>query len=280
MPAKRLRFDEDARRELRHGLDILANAVRVTLGPRGRNVVLDKNYGPAVITKDGVTVAREIDLRDRFHNMGAQLVKQVAIRTNDVAGDGTTTATVLAQALFHEGIRNIAAGANAMYLRRGMEASLRVALPALRQMAVPVEDKKTIAAVAAISANDRRIGDLIADVMEQVGKDGVITIEDGRGLDDEVEVVDGLQVDNGWLSPYFVTNPDRNEAVLDDPYILITDYTINDIHAILPLLEKVLQVSKNLVPRFTAWRTPWSPCSRRPAIHPWLSSSFTLGLLF
>ncbi|MGE3961060.1 MAG: chaperonin GroEL [Dehalococcoidia bacterium] len=247
MPAKRLRFDEDARRELRHGVDILANAVRVTLGPRGRNVVLDKNYGPAVITKDGVTVAREIDLKDRFHNMGAQLVKQVAIRTNDVAGDGTTTATVLAQALFHEGIRNIAAGANAMYLRKGMEQALHAALPALRAMAVPVEDKKTIAAVAAISANDRRIGDLIADVMEQVGKDGVITIEDGRGLDDEVEIVDGLQVDNGWISPYFVTIPDRNEAVLDDPYILITDYTINDIRTILPLLEKVLQVSKNLV---------------------------------
>ena len=152
MPAKRLRFDEDARRELRHGVDILANAVRVTLGPRGRNVVLDKNYGPAVITKDGVTVAREIDLKDRFHNMGAQLVKQVAIRTNDGAGDGTTTATVLAQALFHEGIRNIAAGANAMYLRKGMETALHEALPALRAMAVPVEDKKTIEAVAAISA--------------------------------------------------------------------------------------------------------------------------------
>src|SRR5690606_1899989 len=246
MPAKRLRFDEDARRELRHGVDILANAVRVTLGPRGRNVVLDKNYGPAVITKDGVTVAREIDLDDRFHNMGAQLVKQVAIRTNDVAGDGTTTATVLAQALFHEGIRNIAAGANAMYLRRGMEQALRVALPALREMAVPVEDKATIQAVASISANEARIGELIADVMEQVGKDGVITIQDGRGLDDEVEIVDGLQVDTGWTSQYFVTNPDRNEAALDDPYILITDYEIRDVRTILPLLEKVLQVSKNL----------------------------------
>ena len=246
MPAKRLRFDEDARRELRHGVDILANAVRATLGPRGRNVVLDKRFGAAVITKDGVTVAREIDLEDRFHNMGAQLVKQVAIRTNDVAGDGTTTATVLAQALFHEGIRNIAAGANAMYLRRGMEQALRVALPALRDMAVPVEDKATIEAVASISANDRRIGALIADVMEQVGKDGVITIEDGRGLDDEVEIVDGLQIENGWISQYFVTNNDRNEASLDDPYILITDYEIRDVRVLIPLLEKVLQVSKNL----------------------------------
>ncbi|MCK9487307.1 MAG: chaperonin GroEL [Dehalococcoidia bacterium] len=247
MSAKRLRFDDDARRELRHGVDILANAVRVTLGPKGRNVVLDKNYGPAVITKDGVTVAREIDLRDRFHNMGAQLVKQVAIRTNDIAGDGTTTATVLAQSLFHEGLRNIAAGANAMYLRKGMEQAVRTLVPALRDLAVPVEDKSTIQAVASISANDPEIGELIADVMEQVGKDGVITIEDGRGLDNEVEVVDGLQLTSGWISPYFVTNPDRNEAVLDDPYILITDYAISDVQQIVPVLEKVLQVSKNLV---------------------------------
>src|SRR5690606_36539713 len=214
MPAKRLRFDEDARRELRHGVDILANAVRVTLAPRGRNVVLDKNYGPAVITKDGVTVAKEIDLRDRFHNMGAQLVKQVAIRTNDVAGDGTTTATVLAQALFHEGLRNIAAGANAMYLRKGMEQAVHEVIPALRELAVPVEDRSARAAGASTSASDARIGERIADVMEQVGKDGVITIEGGRGLDDEIEVVDGLQVVGGYISPYFITNPDRNDAVL------------------------------------------------------------------
>ena len=247
MPAKRLRFDEDARRELRHGVDILANAVRVTLGPRGRNVVLDKSYGPAVITKDGVTVAREIDLEDRFHNMGAQLVKQVAIRTNDVAGDGTTTATVLAQAMFHEGLRNIAAGANAMFLKRGMEQAMRVVIAELRKMAVPVEDKATIQAVASIAANEPEIGRLIADVMEQVGKDGVITIEDGRGMDYEVEVVDGLQFDSGYLSPYFVTNPDRNEAVLDDPYILITDAKIDNIQDLLPLLEKVVQVTKNFM---------------------------------
>jgi chaperonin GroEL len=247
MPAKRIRFDDDARRELRHGVDILANAVRVTLGPRGRNVVLDKSYGPAVITKDGVTVAREIDLRDRFHNMGAQLVKQVAIRTNDIAGDGTTTATVLAQALFHEGLKNIAAGANAMYLRKGMEQAGRVLQTALRDLAIPVEDKETIAAVAGISANDRKIGDLIADVMEQVGKDGVITIEDGRGMDDEIEVVDGLQIPHGYISPYFITNPERMEAALDDPYILITDETISSVNTILPVLEKVLQVSKSFM---------------------------------
>jgi chaperonin GroEL len=245
MPAKRLRFDEDARRELRHGVDILANAVKVTLGPRGRNVVLDKSYGPAVITKDGVTVAREIDLQDRFHNMGAQLVKQVAIRTNDIAGDGTTTATVLAQALFHEGLRNIAAGANAMYLRRGMEQASRAVIRALRELAVPVEDKATIEAVASIAANEKRIGTLIADVMEQVGKDGVITIEDGRGLDYETEVVDGLQIDRGYVSPYFVTNNDRMEASLDNPYILITDAKISAIDDILPIMEKVLQVTKN-----------------------------------
>ncbi len=247
MPAKQLRFEDDARRELRHGVDILANAVKATLGPRGRNVVLDKSYGPAVITKDGVTVAREIDLKDRFHNMGAQLVKQVAIRTNDIAGDGTTTATVFAQAIFHEGLRNIAAGANPIYLRRGMEQALRVAVDELKKMAVPVEDKETIEAVASISANEKRIGILIADVMEQVGKDGVITIEDGRGIDDEVEITDGLQVDNGYASPYFVTNPDRMEAALDDPYILITDYAIESVQEILPVLEKVLQVSKNFV---------------------------------
>ena len=247
MPAKTLRFEEDARRELLHGVDILANAVRVTLGPRGRNVVLDKSYGPATITKDGVTVAKEIELDDRFHNMGAQLVKQVAVRTNEVVGDGTTTATVLAQALFREGIRNIAAGANAMYIRHGLEQGMRALTTALIASAVPVEDKETIADVAAISANERQVGELIADVMEQVGRDGVITIEDGRGLDYETEIVDGLQIDRGFLSPYFVTNPDRMEAVLEDPYILITNTAISDINQLLPVVEKVVQISKNLV---------------------------------
>ncbi len=247
MAAKRLRFDEDARRELRHGVDILANAVKVTLGPRGRNVVLDKSYGPAVITKDGVTVAREIDLKDRFHNMGAQLVKQVAIRTNDVAGDGTTTATVLAQAIFQEGIRLIAAGHNPMEIRTGIEAGYREIARALRALAVPVESKETVAAVAGIAGNDREIGDLIADVMEKVGKDGVITVEEGKGLDFETEVVEGLQIDHGYISQYFVTNTDRMVADLEDPYILITDAKIDRLNQILPLLEKVMQVTKNFV---------------------------------
>jgi chaperonin GroEL len=247
MTAKTLRFDEDARRELLHGVDALANAVRVTLGPRGRTVVLDKAYGAPTITKDGVTVAKEIELSDRFHNMGAQLVKQVAVRTNEVVGDGTTTATVLAQAIFREGIRNIAAGANAMYLRRGLEAGQRVLSEELLKLSVPVEDKETIADVAAISANERAVGDLIADVMEQVGRDGVITIEDGRGLDYETEIVDGLQLDRGFVSPYFVTNPDRMEAALEDPYILITNLKIDTVGQLLPVVEKVIQISKNLV---------------------------------
>jgi chaperonin GroEL len=247
MTAKTLRFEEDARRELLHGVDALANAVRVTLGPRGRNVLLDKPYGPATITKDGVTVAREIELSDRFHNMGAQLVKQVSVRTNEVVGDGTTTATVLAQAIFREGIRNIAAGANPMAIRRGLEAGQHAISEELLKRAVPVEDKETIAHVAAISANERVVGELIADVMEQVGRDGVITIEDGRGLDYETEIVDGLQLDRGFISPYFVTNPDRMEAALEDPYILITSETINEVGQILPLIEKVIQISKNLV---------------------------------
>ena len=219
----------------------------MTLGPRGRNVVLDKAYGPATITKDGVTVAKEIELNDRFHNMGAQLVKQVAVRTNEVVGDGTTTATVLAQSLFREGIRNIAAGANPMAIRRGLEAGERVLAQQLQQLAVPVEDKETIADVAAISANERVVGELIADVMEQVGRDGVITIEDGRGTDYETEIVDGLQIDRGFISPYFVTNPDRMEATLEDPYILITNSKIEDIAQLLPVVEKVVQISKNLV---------------------------------
>ncbi len=247
MPSKILKFEDDARRELRHGVDLLANAVKTTLGPKGRNVVLDKAYGPAVITKDGVTVAKEIDLKDRFHNMGAQLVKQVAIRTNDIAGDGTTTAIVLAQAIFHEGLRNIAAGANPMEIRLGLEEGNRILAAALRGMATSVEGKETVAAVATIAGNDAEIGDLVADVMEQVGKDGVITIEEGRSLFYETEVVDGMQIDNGWISPYFVTNADRQEADLDDPYILITDAKISDVNDILPLMEKVLQVSKNLV---------------------------------
>ena len=247
MPAKELKFEESARHALRDGVDILAHAVGVTLGPRGRNVVLDKNYGPAVITKDGVTVAREIELDNRFQNMGAQLVKQVAIRTNEMAGDGTTTATVLAQSIFTDGMRVIAAGANPMSVRRGLERASAEVISELRGMAAPVEGKDTVAAVAGIAANDRRIGDLLADVMEKVGKDGVITVEDGKSLDDETEFVDGLQIEHGWISPYFVTNQDRQEAVLDDAYILITDFKFQNVQDLLPIVEKALQVTKNLV---------------------------------
>ena len=247
MPAKDLRFEESARHALRDGVDVLARAVGVTLGPRGRNVVLDKNYGPAVITKDGVTVAREIELDDRFENMGAQLVKQVAVRTNEMAGDGTTTATVLAQAIFADGMRVIAAGANAMAIRRGLERGQRAAAESLRGLASPVEGKDTVAAVAGIAGNDQRIGDLIADVMEKVGKDGVITVEDGKSIDDETEFVDGLQIEHGWISPHFVTNQERQEAVIEDPYILITDHKFSNVNDLLPIVEKTLQISKNLV---------------------------------
>ena len=245
--AKELKFDEEARHALKDGVDILANAVGVTLGPRGRNVVLDKNYGPAVITKDGVTVAREIELTDRFQNMGAQLVKQVAVRTNEMAGDGTTTATVLAQAIFTDGMRVVAAGANPMAIRRGLEYGQRVATRELRGLASPVEGKDTVAAVAGIAGNDSRIGDLIADVMEKVGKDGVITVEDGKSIDDETEFVDGLQIEHGFISPHFITNQERQEAVIEDAYILVTDYKFAAVQDILPIVEKSLQVTKNLV---------------------------------
>ena len=247
MSAKELKFDEEARRSLREGVDLLARAVGATLGPRGRNVVLDKNYGPGVITKDGVTVAREIELSNRFENMGVQLVKQVAIRTNDVAGDGTTTATVLAQAILHDGMRNIAAGANPMAIRRGLETAARVVAGELQAAASPVEGKKTVTAVAGIASNDPRVGELIADVMEKVGRDGVITVEEGKALDDETEFVDGLQIEHGWISPYFVSNQERQEAALEDPYILITDYKFQNVQDLLPIVEKALQVTKDLV---------------------------------
>jgi chaperonin GroEL len=247
MVAKQLLFDESARRRLRDGVDALADAVKVTLGPRGRNVVLDKKYGAPNITKDGVTVAREIELEDPFENMGAQLAKQVATRTNDVAGDGTTTATVLAQSLVRGGLKVVTSGVNPMALKRGLEAGLKEAIKDLRAQARPVLTKDQIAHVAGISANDREIGDLIADVMEKVGKDGVITVEESRGLKFETEFVDGLQLDRGYVSPYFVTNTDRMEAVIENPYIVITDKKISAVQEILPLLEKVLQVTKDIV---------------------------------
>ncbi len=247
MTAKQLLFDEAARKALKDGVDALADAVKVTLGPRGRVVVIEKKYGAPSITKDGVTVAREIELEDPFENMGAQLAKQVATKTNDVAGDGTTTATVLAQAIVRGAMKIVASGVNPMAVKRGLEKALPVAVEDLRRQARPVLTKDQIAHVASISANDRYIGELIADVMEKVGKDGVITVEEGRGIKFETEFVDGLQLDRGYVSPYFVTNPDRMEAVVENPYIIITDKKLSSVHEILPLLEKVLQVSKDIV---------------------------------
>ncbi|MFB3053324.1 MAG: chaperonin GroEL [Dehalococcoidia bacterium] len=247
MPAKQLLFDEEARRRLKDGVDALADAVRVTLGPRGRNVVLEKKFGPPSVVDDGVSVAKEIDLKDPFENMGAQLAREVATKTNDVAGDGTTTATVLAQAIVREGMRNVAAGANPMNLKRGIELGVESVVEALRNMAQPVAGKEQITQVATISGHDQEIGDIIADVMEKVGQDGVITVEEGKGIRLETEFVEGMQIDRGYISPYFVTNPERMETVLDDPYILITDKKLSTVNDFLPILEKVLQVTKNLV---------------------------------
>ena len=247
MVAKQLLFDEAARRGLKNGVDALADAVKVTLGPRGRNVVISKKYGAPTITKDGVTVAREIELEDPFENMGAQLAKQVATKTNDVAGDGTTTATVLAQSLVRGGLKITASGANPMAVKRGIEKALVAAIADLRAQARPVLTKDQIAHVASISANDKQIGELIADVMEKVGKDGVITVEESRGIKFETEFVDGLQLDRGFVSPYFITNADRQEAALDNPVILITDKKISAVQEILPVLERILQVTKDIV---------------------------------
>jgi chaperonin GroEL len=245
--AKQLKFNEEARNALKRGVDSLADAVKITLGPKGRNVVLDKKFGPPTITNDGVTIAREIEVEDPFENMGAQLVKEVATKTNDVAGDGTTTATVLAQAIVHEGLKNVTAGANPMLLKRGLDKGLAAIVEELKKLSRPVEGKEQVAQVAAISAADQEIGDLIAEVMDKVGKDGVITVEEGKGLRFETEYVEGMQWDRGYISPYFVTNPDRMEAVIDDPYIWITDKKISAINDILPALERILQVTKNLV---------------------------------
>jgi chaperonin GroEL len=247
MPAKMLVFDEEARRKLKGGVDALANALRVTLGPRGRNVVLEKKFGPPAVVDDGVSVAKEIELKDPFENLGAQLAREVATKTNDVAGDGTTTATVLAQAIVREGMKNVAAGANPMALKHGLERGVQALVDALRAMARPVAGKEQIAQVATLSGHDSEIGEIIADVMEKVGKDGVITVEEGKGIRLETEFVEGMQIDRGYVSPYFVTNAERMEAVIDDPYILVTDKKISAIADILPVLERVLQVTKNLV---------------------------------
>jgi len=245
--AKILEFNEQARQSLKEGIDTLANAVKTTLGPKGRNVALDKKFGAPTVTHDGVTVAKEIELDDPFANMGAQLLKEAATKTNDVAGDGTTTATVLAQAIVHEGLRNVAAGANAMMLKQGIDLAADKVVETLKDMAKEVRGKEDIAQVASISAADQEIGNLIADVMEKVGKDGVITVEESRGLAFETEYTEGMQIDRGYISPYFVTNTERMEAVLEDPYILITDKKISAVSDILPVLEQALQVTKNFM---------------------------------
>ena len=245
--AKQIAYAEDARRALKKGVDALADAVKITLGPRGRNVVLDKRFGPPTITNDGVTIAKEIELEDPFENMGAQLVKEVATKTNDIAGDGTTTATVLAQAIVREGLKNVAAGANPMAIKRGIERAVSAVIEELKRISTPITSKEQIAQVAAISAADPEIGDLIAEVMEKVGKDGVITVEESKGIKYETEYVEGMQLDRGYVSAYFVTNAERMEAVIEEPYLLITDKKISAVADILPILEKVLQVTKNLL---------------------------------
>ncbi len=232
---------------MRKGIDALANAVKITLGPKGRNVILDKKFGPPTITNDGVTIAKEIEVEEPFENMGAQLIKEVATKTNDVAGDGTTTATVLAQTMIHEGMRNVTAGANPMALKRGMERAANTVVDELKKLSIDVTGKEQIAQVASISAADAEIGKMISEVMEKVGKDGVITVEESKGIRYEIEYVEGMEIDRGYISPYFVTNSERMEASLDDPYILITDKKVSAVSDILPFLEKVLQVSKNLV---------------------------------
>jgi chaperonin GroEL len=239
--AKQIVFSEDARRSLKKGIDTLADAVKVTLGPKGRNVSLDKKFGAPTVTHDGVTVAREISLEDPSENMGAQLLKEAATRTNDVAGDGTTTATVLAQAIVTEGLRNLAAGANPMLVMRGIERGAEAVVNYIRSEAIPVEGQKEIAQIATISAADQQIGQLIAEVMDKVGKDGVITVEESRGTDFETDYVEGMQFDRGYISPYFVTNPERMEAAIDNPYILITDRKISAVADILPILEQTTQ---------------------------------------
>ena len=245
--AKQILFNEDARRALGKGVDALANAVKVTLGPKGRNVVLDKKFGAPTITNDGVTIARDIELEDPFENMGAQLVKEVATKTNDVAGDGTTTATILAQAMIQEGMRNVAAGANPMILKRGIEKAVAKLVEEIKKRSIAVSDKASIAQVASISAGDEEVGGLISDAMEKVGKDGVITVEESKTMGTQLSVVEGMQFDRGYISPYMVTDPDKMEAVMSEPYILITDRKIASIQEMLPVLEKVVQAGKELL---------------------------------
>ncbi|WP_027964060.1 chaperonin GroEL [Halalkalibacillus halophilus] len=245
--AKELKFSEDARRSMLRGVDTLANAVKVTLGPKGRNVVLDKKFGSPLITNDGVTIAKEIELEDAFENMGAQLVSEVASKTNEIAGDGTTTATVLAQSMITEGLKNVTSGANPVGIRRGIEKASRLATEELHKISKPIEGRESIAQVASISSSDDEVGQLIAEAMERVGNDGVITIEESKGFNTELEVVEGMQFDRGYASPYMVTDQDSMEAELEDPYILITDKKISNIQEVLPVLEQVVQQSKPIL---------------------------------
>ncbi len=247
MAGKEIIFREDARRSLEKGINALTDAVRITLGPKGRNVVLEKKFGSPMITNDGVTIAREIEFSDPFENMGAQLVKEVATKTNDVAGDGTTTACILAQAIVREGQKNVAAGANPMIIKRGIEKAVEKAVGAIKDSAKTVENKSAITQVATISANDEEIGKLIAEAMEKVGKDGVITVEESKGTTTDLEVVEGMNFDRGYISPYMVTDADKMEANLEDPYILVTDKKISAVGDLLPLLEKVVQSGKPLL---------------------------------
>ncbi|PNY81485.1 chaperonin GroEL [Deinococcus koreensis] len=245
--AKQLVFDEQARRALERGVNAVANAVKVTLGPRGRNVVIEKKFGSPTITKDGVTVAKEVELEDKLENIGAQLLKEVASKTNDITGDGTTTATVLGQAIVKEGLRNVAAGANPLALKRGIDKAVLVAIEEIKKLAVPVEDSDAIKKVAGISANDEQVGEEIASAMDKVGKEGVITIEESKGFDTEVDVVEGMQFDKGFINPYFVTNPEKMEAVLEDAYILINEKKISNLKDLLPVLEKAAQTGRPLL---------------------------------
>src|SRR5713226_1331986 len=249
MPAKQLEFNAEARARLKRGVDQLAEAVKVTLGPKGRNVVIDKKFGNPTVTKDGVTVAKEIELEDAIENMGARMVKEVATKTSDLAGDGTTTATVLAQAIFREGLKSVTAGSNPMSLKRGIDRAVETVVEELKKISVPTSgNKKDIAQVAAISANnDPEIGKLIADAMEKVGKDGVITVEEAKGLETTLETVEGMQFDRGYLSPYFITDPEKMEAILEDAYILIYDKKISAMKDLLPVLEKVAQAGRPLL---------------------------------
>ncbi len=245
--AKELAFGEDARNRLKRGTDILANTVKITLGPDGRNVILDKKFGPPQVCSDGVTIAKEIELEDEFENMGAQLLKEAAKKTNDDAGDGTTTSTVLAQAIIEEGFKNVAAGTDPMAIKRGLEVAMDSVRSTIAALSIPVEGRDQVAQVASLSAHHEEMGNRIADVMDRVGKDGVITVDESKGLEYEVDYVEGMQIDRGYISPYFVTNPDRMQTILDDAYVLITDKKVSGVADILPVLERVLKVTKNFV---------------------------------